>query len=51
VPRVQKIAPPKPQTLGANSTGVTSRVPTGRPGDVPGYFLAIDPLTGVTGAR
>ena len=46
VPRVQKIAPPKPQKLGENSTGVTSRIPPVRSGDVLGYFVAINPLTG-----
>jgi alcohol dehydrogenase (cytochrome c) len=46
VPRVQKIAPPKEAVLGANSTGVTAKVPPVKPGDVLGHFLAIDPLTG-----
>jgi alcohol dehydrogenase (cytochrome c) len=46
VPRIQKIAPPKQQTIGANSTGVTSRVPVVKPGDVLGHFAAINPLTG-----
>jgi alcohol dehydrogenase (cytochrome c) len=46
VPRVQKIAPPKPAAIGANSTGVTARVPPVKPGDVLGHFIAIDPLTG-----
>ena len=48
VPRIQKLSPPtgKPQAIGANSTGVTSRTPTFKPGDVLGHFVAIDPLTG-----
>src|SRR5439155_10323991 len=46
VPRVQKIAAPKPQVVGANSTGVASRIPLVRPGDVLGHFVAINPLTG-----
>src|SRR3989441_1657885 len=46
VPRVQKISAPKPEVLGANSTGVTSRIPPVRPGDVLGHFVAINPLTG-----
>ena len=48
VPRIQKLAPPagKPQAIGANSTGITSRTPTFKPGDVLGHFVAIDPLTG-----
>ena len=46
VPRLQKIAAPKPQVLGADSTGVTARVPDVHPGDVLGYFAAIDPMTG-----
>jgi alcohol dehydrogenase (cytochrome c) len=46
VPRIQKIAAPKPQVLGADSTGVTARVPDLKPGDVIGHFVAINPLTG-----
>jgi alcohol dehydrogenase (cytochrome c) len=46
VPRVQKIALPKAEVLGGNSTGVTSRVPVVRPGDLLGHFAAINPLTG-----
>jgi alcohol dehydrogenase (cytochrome c) len=46
LPRLQKLAPPKPQVLGAESTGVVSRPPTIKPGDVLGHFLAINPLTG-----
>ena len=46
VPRIQKIAAPKPQVLGADSTGVTARVADVKPGDVMGYFAAIDPITG-----
>jgi len=46
VPRIQKIAAPKPQVLGADSTGVTARVPEVRPGDVLGHFVALNPLTG-----
>jgi alcohol dehydrogenase (cytochrome c) len=46
VPRVQKISAPKPEVLGANSTGITSRIPPVRPGDVLGHFAAINPLTG-----
>ncbi len=46
VPRIQKIAPPKPEVLGANSTGVNARNPTVAPGAVLGHFVAIDPLTG-----
>jgi alcohol dehydrogenase (cytochrome c) len=47
VPRVQKIASnKKEQVLGADSTGVTARVPDVRPGDVMGHFTAINPLTG-----
>ena len=47
MPRIQKIAPPKTQVLGANSTGVIGRIPVFKPGDVVGHFVAIDPLTGV----
>ncbi|HEY7173028.1 MAG TPA: PQQ-dependent dehydrogenase, methanol/ethanol family [Vicinamibacterales bacterium] len=46
VPRIQKIAPPKEQQPGQNSTGVVSRVPPVQPGDVLGHFVAIDPITG-----
>lgn len=47
VPRIQKLAPPKPQVLGTNSTGVIGRAPVVKPGEVAGHFIAIDPLTGV----
>jgi len=46
VPRIQKIAAPRPQALGTSSTGVIARVPPVNPGDVLGHFLAINPLTG-----
>jgi alcohol dehydrogenase (cytochrome c) len=46
-PRIQKLAPPKDQVPGTNSTGVLGRSPTFKPGDVVGHFTAIDPLTGV----
>jgi alcohol dehydrogenase (cytochrome c) len=47
VPRIQKLAPPRPTVIGGTSTGVNSRFP-GDPGpnDVLGYFTAINPLTG-----
>jgi alcohol dehydrogenase (cytochrome c) len=47
MPRIQKLAPPKQQVIGTNSTGVTGRTPTFKPGDTVGHFIAIDPLTGV----
>lgn len=46
VPRIQKLAPRKPEVVGANSTGITSRVPPVEPGAVLGHFVAISPLTG-----
>jgi alcohol dehydrogenase (cytochrome c) len=46
VPRIQKIAAPRAQVLGASSTGVTSRIPPVEPGAVLGHFVAINPLTG-----
>jgi len=46
IPRVQKIAAPKAQVLGADSTGVTARVPDRKPGEVVGHFVALNPLTG-----
>jgi alcohol dehydrogenase (cytochrome c) len=46
MPRLQQLAPPKPQVIGENSTGVNARQPQINPGDVVGAFIAIDPLTG-----
>jgi alcohol dehydrogenase (cytochrome c) len=46
VPRIQQLAPPKPTVLGGTSTGVNSRQPEAKPGDVVGHFAAINPLTG-----
>lgn len=46
MPRIQKLAPPKLQVLGTNSTGVLGRIPVFKPGDVVGHFVAINPLTG-----
>jgi alcohol dehydrogenase (cytochrome c) len=46
VPRIQQLAPPKPQVIGETSTGVNARLPQIKPGQVAGYYIAIDPLTG-----
>jgi alcohol dehydrogenase (cytochrome c) len=46
IPRIQKIAAPKPQVLGADSTGVTARVPDRKPGEVVGHFIALNPMNG-----
>jgi alcohol dehydrogenase (cytochrome c) len=46
VPRVQQLAPPKPQVIGESSTGVNAREPQIKPSDVVGYFIAMNPLTG-----
>src|SRR6266700_351666 len=46
VPRHQKLASPREQVIGKDSTGVIARQPTVNPGDVVGYFIAFDPLTG-----
>jgi alcohol dehydrogenase (cytochrome c) len=46
LPRIQKLAPAKPQVIGAESTGVTGRASPIKPGDVVGHFVAINPLTG-----
>jgi alcohol dehydrogenase (cytochrome c) len=46
IPRVQKLAPPKPAQPGKDSTGVTAKVPDIKPGDALGHFVAINPLTG-----
>jgi len=45
VPRIQQLAPPKPIAIGGTSTGVNSRQPEAKPGDVLGHFTAINPLT------
>jgi alcohol dehydrogenase (cytochrome c) len=46
IPRIQKIAAPEPQVMGASTTGVEARQPDMKPSDVFGHFLAINPLTG-----
>ena len=46
VPRIQKLATPKPAEHGKDSTGVISRQPEIKPGDVVGHLVAINPLTG-----
>jgi alcohol dehydrogenase (cytochrome c) len=46
IPRIQQLARPRPIVMGAGSTGVNSRLPEIKPGDVVGHFLAINPLTG-----
>jgi alcohol dehydrogenase (cytochrome c) len=46
VPRIQQLAPPKPQVIGEGSTGVNAREPQMKPGDVVGYYVAMNPLTG-----
>jgi len=46
VPRLQKLAPPKPVVKGTTTTGVDARQPDAKPGDVLGHFAAINPLTG-----
>jgi len=46
VPRIQKLAAPRPDVIGGLSTGVESKQPDTKPGDIVGHFLAINPLTG-----
>jgi alcohol dehydrogenase (cytochrome c) len=46
VPRIQKLAPPRPTVIGKDSTGVSARFPENQPGDILGHFTAINPLTG-----
>jgi len=46
VPRIQKLAPSRPEVIGGLSTGVDSRQPDMKPSDVFGHFLAMNPLTG-----
>src|SRR5438105_1126495 len=46
IPRLQKLAPPRPVPIGGTSTGVLARQPDQKPGDIVGHFLAINPVTG-----
>jgi alcohol dehydrogenase (cytochrome c) len=46
IPRIQRLAPPKATVPGRDSTGVISRIPEVKPGDVLGHLVAINPLTG-----
>jgi alcohol dehydrogenase (cytochrome c) len=46
IPRIQKLAEPKPPVPGKDSTGVIARPVVINPGDVVGHFAAINPLTG-----
>jgi alcohol dehydrogenase (cytochrome c) len=46
-PRIQQLAPPHPTVIGENSTGVNGRQPRIEPGQVVGYYTAIDPVTGL----
>jgi alcohol dehydrogenase (cytochrome c) len=46
LPRLQKLAPPKQQVIGQDSTGVIARQPNVTAGQVVGHFIAFDPLTG-----
>jgi alcohol dehydrogenase (cytochrome c) len=46
VPRIQQLAPPKSTVMGATSTGIISRAPEIKTGDVLGHLVAINPLTG-----
>jgi alcohol dehydrogenase (cytochrome c) len=46
LPRIQKLSPPKVQEIGKDSTGVIARQPNVTPGQVVGYFIAFDPLSG-----
>jgi alcohol dehydrogenase (cytochrome c) len=46
MPRIQKLAPPKQQVIGEESTGVIARRPEVKADEVVGYFIAFDPLTG-----
>jgi len=45
-PRVQKLAPPRPQVAGTNSTGVIGRLPPIPPGEPYGHLVAVDPVSG-----
>ena len=46
VPRIQRLAQPKPVVIGGLSTGVVAKFPEIKPGDILGHFAAINPLTG-----
>src|SRR6516225_1826345 len=46
VPRIQQLAPPKPMVIGENYTLVNARLPTISPGQMVGYYIAMNPLTG-----
>src|SRR4029450_7487436 len=46
LPRIQKLGPPPPSTLGAATTGVTAQLPEVKPGTAYGHLTAINPLTG-----
>ena len=46
IPRIQKLAPPKPTVHGKESNGVVARFLEVHPGEVVGHFAAINPLTG-----
>jgi alcohol dehydrogenase (cytochrome c) len=46
LPRIQQLAPPKPQVIGEGSTGVNARQPRIEPRQVVGHYIAMDPLTG-----
>ncbi|MGE5526973.1 MAG: PQQ-dependent dehydrogenase, methanol/ethanol family [Rhodospirillaceae bacterium] len=48
LPRIQKFIPYKFEQLGEPSTAVAARNPNVKPGDVVGYHVAMDPLTGKT---
>jgi alcohol dehydrogenase (cytochrome c) len=45
ISRIQQLAPPRPIVIGGTSTGVNAKIPETKPGDVLGYFAAINPLT------
>jgi alcohol dehydrogenase (cytochrome c) len=46
LPRIQKFVPYKFQKLGEPNTATAGRAPVIKPGDVVGYHVAMDPLTG-----
>jgi len=46
LPRIQKLAAPKPTVIGGTTTGVDATLPQTKPGDIFGHFAAINPLTG-----
>jgi len=46
LPRIQKLAAPRPTVIGGTSTGVDARLPDTKPTDIFGHYVALNPITG-----